>query len=49
MDHFLITYRYKRGRQTCLVEMPSVPKLLAWIEQNAARCDTVLIQRVEET
>lgn len=49
MDHYLITYRHKRGRQTYLVELPSIPKPLSWIERNAARCDTVLIQRTEET
>lgn len=49
MDRFLITYSRKRGRQTNLVEMPSIPKLLAWIEKNAAQCDTVLIQRTEES
>lgn len=49
MDRYLVTYRNKRGRQTYLVELPSIPKLLAWIEKNAARCDTVLIQRTEET
>lgn len=48
MDSYLVSYRHKRGRQTYVVELPSIPKLLAWIEKNAARCDTVLIQRVEE-
>ena len=47
-DRYLITYRRKRGWQTYLVELPSTPKLLAWIEKNAAQCDTVLIQRMEE-
>ena len=47
-ESYLITYRHKRGRKTYLVEVSSVPKLLAWIEKNAAQCDTVLIQRMEE-
>ncbi len=48
MDKYLITFKRKNGRKTYLVEMPSMPKLLAWIEKNGAGCDTVLIQRVEE-
>ena len=48
MATYLITYKKKRGRDTCLVEMPSLAKLLQWIERNGAACDTVLIQRVEE-
>ena len=47
MESYLITYRKKRGRTTYLVEMPNLPKLLAWIEKNGAGCDMVLIQRVE--
>lgn len=48
MNKYLITFRKKNGRVTYLVEMPSMPKLLAWIEKNGAQCDTVLIQRVED-
>lgn len=47
MAGYLITYKRKRGRKTFLVEMPSMGKLLAWIEKNGASCETVLIQRVE--
>lgn len=45
---YLITFKRKNARVTHLVEMPSMPKLLAWIEKNGANCDTVLIQRVED-
>lgn len=48
MTKYLITFKRKAGRVTHLVEMPSMPKLLAWIEKNGAGCDTVLIQRVED-
>ena len=47
MDNYLITFKMKNGRVTHLVEMPNMPKLLAWIEKNGAGCDMVLIQRVE--
>ena len=45
---YLITYKRKAGRVTRLVEMPSLPKLLAWINKNGAGCDTILIQCVED-
>lgn len=48
MTKYLITFKRKAGRVTHLVEMPSMPKLLAWIEKNGVGCDTVLIQRVED-
>ena len=48
MGAYLITYKKKRGRDTCLVEMPTLSKLLQWIEKNGASCSTVLIQLVEE-
>lgn len=48
MSKYLITFKRKNSRITHLVEMPNMPKLLAWIERNGAGCDTVLIQRVEE-
>jgi hypothetical protein len=47
-ESYLVTYRHKGGRKTFVVEMPSIPKLLAWIEKNAAQCNTVLIQRIGE-
>lgn len=46
MATYLITYK-KRGGKTHLVEMPSMQKLLMWIEKNANKCDTVFIQRDE--
>jgi len=48
MAKYLITFRKKNGRVTYLVEMPSMPKLLAWIDKNGDQCDTVLIQCVED-
>lgn len=48
METYLITFKRKNGRLTHLVEMPSMPKLLAWIEKHGSNCDTVLIQRVED-
>ena len=48
MAKYLITFKRKNGRVTHLVEMPSMPKLLAWIEKHGSNCDTVLIQRVED-
>lgn len=44
MATYLITYK-KRGGKTHLVEMPTMQKLLAWIEKNATKCDTIFIQK----
>lgn len=47
MASYLITYKKKHGRETRLVEMPSLPKLLNWISKHGASCTSVLIQLVE--
>ncbi len=47
MQSYLITYRKKHRRESDLVEMPSIPKLLAWISKNAQLCSTILIQVIE--
>lgn len=48
MASYLITYKKKHGRETRLVEMPSLPKLLLWIVKNGSRCCCVSIRMVEE-
>lgn len=47
MQTYLITYRKKNRKEEDLVEMPSMPKLLAWISKNGLLCSTILIQVVE--
>lgn len=47
MQTYLITYRKKNRNVEDLVEMPSLPKLLAWISKNASLCNAILIQVVE--
>lgn len=47
MASYLITYKKKHGRDTKLVEMPSIAKLMNWISKNGASCSYVLIQLVE--
>ena len=44
MDEYWITYKRKRGRPERLVVMPTVEKLLKWIEKNGPSCSYVLIQ-----
>lgn len=48
MDSFLIRFVRKRGRAENLVEMPSMEKLLKWIEKNGPRCSMIHITVVQE-
>ena len=45
---YLITYKKRKEKDTSLVEVSGMVKLLAWIAENAGKCDTVFIQREEE-
>lgn len=44
---YLITYKKRNTRKEMVVEMPGILKLLAWIAENAGKCDSVLIQRCD--
>ena len=44
MPIYLITYKKRGEKDTSLVEVSGVLKLLSWIAENANKCDTVLIQ-----
>ena len=48
MASYLITYQRKRRREENLIELPSIEKLLKWIEKNAPDCRFVHIQVLEE-
>ena len=47
MNSYLVTYKRKRGREEVLIELPSIEKLLKWIEENTTRCRWVHITVVE--
>lgn len=47
MQTYLITYRKKNRREEDLVEMPSLPKLLAWLSKNGHQCNAILIRVVD--
>ena len=46
-NNYLITFKKRQARKEKAVEMPGLLKLLAWIAENAGKCDSVLIQRCE--
>lgn len=44
---WLILYKKKGKREESLVCMPTIAKLLKWIEKNASSCEEVRIRSVE--
>lgn len=46
-NNYLITFKKRQARKEKVVEMPGLLKLLAWIAENAGKCDSVLIQRCD--
>ena len=45
---WLVLYKRHRGKTERLIELPSMQKLMQWIEKNAAGCECVRILRVVE-
>lgn len=45
---WLVLYKRVRGRTERLIELPSMEKLMRWIEKNANDCEWVRILRVAE-
>lgn len=45
---WLVLYKRHRGKIERLIELPSMEKLMRWIEKNANDCEWVRILRVVE-
>ena len=45
---YLITFKKQEKENSCLVEMPNMMKLLAWIASNAPECEFITIMPVKE-